>query len=246
MKLNQKLCLEYISQRFRPDGGKLTYTEGWKIINLANEVFGFNGWSSNVVNLMMDYIDFSEESKKFNVGITAIVRVTLRDEVFHEDIGYGILENSKRKGAALDKVRKKQCKRSLRNFRNLLGNCLYNQSYAQEIVKIKVSVAKFDKSQLHHRPKFDESRQQPTAGPSTSMMTSIVKMEHATKPLSSIPPHIRPGATPNAKPNTSHNTPSKLENLFGVRTMVEASLGLLGMSHANNEDQKFMGHANFG
>lgn len=103
-KLNQKLGPEYISQRPGPGGGKLTYAEGWKMINLANEVFGFNGWSSNVVNLTTDYIDFIEESKKFNVGVTAIVRVTLRDGVFHEDIGYGILENSKSKGAALDKV----------------------------------------------------------------------------------------------------------------------------------------------
>jgi DNA repair and recombination protein RAD52 len=103
-KLNQKLGPEYISQRPGPGGGKLTYAEGWKIINLANEVFGFNGWSSNIVSLTTDYIDFSEESKKFNVGVTAIVRVTLRDGVFHEDTGYGILENSKSKGAALDKV----------------------------------------------------------------------------------------------------------------------------------------------
>lgn len=33
------------------------------------------------------------------------MRVTLRDGVFHEDVGYGMLENSKSKGAALDKVR---------------------------------------------------------------------------------------------------------------------------------------------
>jgi DNA repair and recombination protein RAD52 len=40
-KLNQKLGPEYISQRPGPSGaGKLTYAEGWKIINLANEVFG--------------------------------------------------------------------------------------------------------------------------------------------------------------------------------------------------------------
>jgi DNA repair and recombination protein RAD52 len=103
-KLNQKLGPEYISQRPGPGGGKLTYAEGWKIINLANEVFGFNGWSSSVVNLTTDYVDYIEESKKFNVGVTAIVRVTLRDGVFHEDIGYGILDNSKSKGAALDKV----------------------------------------------------------------------------------------------------------------------------------------------
>jgi DNA repair and recombination protein RAD52 len=103
-KLNQKLGPEYISQRPGPGGGKLTYAEGWKIINLANEVFGFNGWSSNVINLTTDFIDFNEESKKFTVGVTAVVRVTLRDGVFHEDVGYGMLENSKSKGAALDKV----------------------------------------------------------------------------------------------------------------------------------------------
>ena len=58
-----------------------------------------------MVNLNTDYIDYSEESRRFNVGVSAVVRVTLRDGVFHEDVGYGMLENSKSKGAALDKVR---------------------------------------------------------------------------------------------------------------------------------------------
>ena len=115
-------------------------------------------------------------------------------------------------------------KRSLRNFGNLLGNCLYDKSYAQEIVKIKVPAVKFDKSQLHRRPEFDESRQQPVAGPSTPTMTSIVKTEHATKPLSSIPPHMRPGATPNAKPNTSHNTPPPPYNPIPPRANPPAQL----------------------
>lgn len=83
---------------------RLSTWTGWKIINLANEVFGFNGWSSSIVSLVTDYIDFNEESKRFNVGVTAIVKVTLRDGVFHEDVGYGVLENSRSKGAALDKV----------------------------------------------------------------------------------------------------------------------------------------------
>jgi DNA repair and recombination protein RAD52 len=105
-KLNQKLGPEYISQRPGPSGGKLTYAEGWKIINLANEVFGFNGWSSNIVSLVTDFIDYSEESRRYSIGVTAIVRVTLRDGVFHEDIGYGTVENAKGKGASLDKVRR--------------------------------------------------------------------------------------------------------------------------------------------
>lgn len=104
-KLNQKLGPEFISQRPGPGGGpKLTYAEGWKIINLANEVFGFNGWSSSIVSLNTDFIDFIEASGRYNVGVTAIVRVTLRDGTFHEDVGYGLLDNGKQKGAALDKV----------------------------------------------------------------------------------------------------------------------------------------------
>ena len=104
-KLNQKLGPEFVSQRPGPGGGpKLTYAEGWKIINLANEVFGFNGWSSNLVSVATDFIDYNEESKRYTVGVTAIIRVTLRDGVYHEDVGYGMLENSKSKGMALDKV----------------------------------------------------------------------------------------------------------------------------------------------
>jgi DNA repair and recombination protein RAD52 len=104
-KLNKKLGPEFISQRPGPGGNqKLTYAEGWKIINLANDIFGFNGWSSSVVNLNVDFIDFNEESKRYTIGVTAIVRVTLRDGVHHEDVGFGMLENSKSKGTALDKV----------------------------------------------------------------------------------------------------------------------------------------------
>lgn len=104
-KLDMKLGPEYISTRPGPGGGpKLSYVEGWKVINLANEVFGFNGWSSTIVNLSVDFIDGTEETKRYSVGVSAIVRVTLRDGVFHEDVGYGLLENSKSKGAALDKV----------------------------------------------------------------------------------------------------------------------------------------------
>ncbi|KAF8652378.1 hypothetical protein AX16_004406 [Volvariella volvacea WC 439] len=160
-KLNQKLGPEFISQRPGPGGGpKLTYAEGWKIINLANEVFGFNGWSSSVVSLTTDFVDYNEQSQRYAVGVTAIMKVTLRDGVYHEDIGYGMLEGSKSKAAAIDKCKKEAVtdglKRALRNFGNLLGNCLYDRAYTQEIVKIKIPPPKFDKSELYRRPEFEE------------------------------------------------------------------------------------------
>lgn len=56
-KLNQRLGPEYLSQRPGPGGGpKLTYIEGWKVVDLANEVFGFNGWSTSVTSLDIDYV----------------------------------------------------------------------------------------------------------------------------------------------------------------------------------------------
>ncbi|EAU89510.2 RAD52 DNA repair protein RADC [Coprinopsis cinerea okayama7 len=172
-KLNQKLGPEYISQRPGGGGQRLTYAEGWKIINLANEVFGFNGWSTNIISLTTDFIDQSEGGTKFNICVTAIVRVTLRDGVYHEDTGCGTVENIKSKAQGLDKCKKEAVtdavKRALRNFGNLMGNCLYDKSYTQEVVKIKVPPAKFDKSQLHRRPEFEEGN---SAGSSTSTSTT--------------------------------------------------------------------------
>ena len=37
--------------------------------------------------------------------MTAIVKVTLCDSVPHEDVGFGMLDNCRQKGVALDKVR---------------------------------------------------------------------------------------------------------------------------------------------
>ncbi|CAE6395872.1 unnamed protein product [Rhizoctonia solani] len=158
-KLNKKLGPEFLSQRPGPGGGpKLTYAEGWKIINLANEVFGFNGWSSSVLSITTDYIDQNPETHRYNVGVSALVRVTLRDGAFHEDVGFGALDNSKGKGAALDKACCKKeavtdaIKRTLRNFGNVLGNCLYDKQYVSDIVKIKAPVVKLDQYSLHRRP----------------------------------------------------------------------------------------------
>jgi DNA repair and recombination protein RAD52 len=110
-KLNMRLGPEYLSHRPAPGGGpKLTYVEGWRIIMLANEVFGYNGWSSSLVKLETDYIDMHGEERRFSCGISAVVRVTLKDGTSHEDIGYGSAENLKSKGAALDKVRITQIK----------------------------------------------------------------------------------------------------------------------------------------
>lgn len=55
-KLDRKLGPEYISDRPGAGGVRVHYLEAWKCINLANEIFGFNGWSSSIQNIAVDYV----------------------------------------------------------------------------------------------------------------------------------------------------------------------------------------------
>ncbi|UZJ56850.1 hypothetical protein CBS101457_006170 [Exobasidium rhododendri] len=151
-RLAQRLGPEYISSRQGPGGGgKLSYLEGWKAIDLANEVFGFNGWSSAVVRMDVDFLD-EVEGKRYNVGVSAIVRITLRDGTYHEDLGFGHCENVKMKHMALEKARKEATtdalKRALRTFGRLLGNCLYDKKFVETASKMKAAPPKYDVSQL--------------------------------------------------------------------------------------------------
>ncbi|ORY92854.1 Rad52/22 family double-strand break repair protein-domain-containing protein, partial [Leucosporidium creatinivorum] len=139
--LSKKLGPEYLSTRQGGGGTKLTYIEGWRVINLANDIFGYNGWYTEIKEINIDFVDFNEETKRYCMGVSAIVRVRLQDGASHEDVGYGKLENTKSKADGLDKCKKEAVtdalKRTLRNFGSLLGNCLYDKQYTAEVGKMK-------------------------------------------------------------------------------------------------------------
>jgi len=141
--LGRKLAPEMISQRHGPGGQKLAYIEGWRLISLANEVFGFNGWSHSITQQTVDFID--REDDKFYVGVSSTVRVELKDGGFHEDVGYGVCEGMKSKALSLEKARKEAAtdglKRSLKCFGNVLGNCLGDKNYLRWVGKYPVSSA---------------------------------------------------------------------------------------------------------
>ncbi|KAK8215082.1 DNA repair protein rad52 [Zalaria obscura] len=61
-KLDKQLGPEYISTRPGAGGGKVHYLAAEKVINLANEVFGFNGWSSAIQNVQIDFVSVSPHS----------------------------------------------------------------------------------------------------------------------------------------------------------------------------------------
>ncbi|KAI9729914.1 MAG: DNA repair protein rad52 [Claussenomyces sp. TS43310] len=157
-RLSKKLGPEYISSRAGPSGQKVHYVTAEKCIQLANEVFGFNGWSSSIIQLQVDFVDENPSTMKVSLGLSVIVRVTLRDGTFHEDIGYGHSENCKGKAAAFEKAKKEgttdALKRALRNFGNVMGNCIYDKEYVAKVTKIKVAPMKWDVDDLHRHSDY--------------------------------------------------------------------------------------------
>lgn len=149
-KLDKKLGPEYISKRVGYGSNRVVYIEGWKAINLANQIFGYNGWSTEVKSVSVDFMD--EKQGRYCIGCTAIVRVTLTDGTFREDIGYGTVENERRKSSAFERAKKSAVtdalKRSLRGFGNALGNCLYDKDFLSKIDKVKFDPPDFDEGNL--------------------------------------------------------------------------------------------------
>ncbi|RFU77670.1 dna repair and recombination rhm52 [Trichoderma arundinaceum] len=158
-RLDKQLGPEYISSRAGPGGSRVHYLTAEKVIGLANEVFGFNGWSSSIQNIQVDFADENPQSQRVSIGLSVIVRVTLRDGTYHEDVGYGSIENAKGKAMAFEKAKKEgttdALKRTLRNFGNVLGNCIYDQDYVKQVTKIKTQPnKKFDPDNLHRHSDF--------------------------------------------------------------------------------------------
>lgn len=158
-KLDKQLGPEYISSRSGPGGSRVHYLTAEKVIGLANEVFGFNGWSSSIQNIQVDFADENPQTQRVSIGLSVIVRITLRDGTYHEDIGYGSIENAKGKAMAFEKAKKEGTtdgmKRALRSFGNVLGNCIYDTDYVKQVTKVKAQpVKKFDQDNLHRHTDF--------------------------------------------------------------------------------------------
>ncbi|XP_049678640.1 DNA repair protein RAD52 homolog isoform X3 [Accipiter gentilis] len=136
--LRQRLGPEYISSRQAGGGQKVCYIEGHRVISLANEMFGFNGWAHSVTQQNVDFVDLN--NGRFYVGVCAFVKVQLKDGSYHEDVGYGVSEGLKSKALSLEKARKEAVtdglKRALKCFGNALGNCILDKDYLRAVNKL--------------------------------------------------------------------------------------------------------------
>ncbi|KAJ7485268.1 hypothetical protein FB451DRAFT_51331 [Mycena latifolia] len=86
-------------------------------------------------------MDYNEESQWYNVGVSAIIRVTLKDGVYHEDVGFGMIENAKAKGwhwTSAKRGRGRRPETHPSHIRECYGKLSIRQQYTAEIVKINV------------------------------------------------------------------------------------------------------------
>ena len=126
-QLNQPIDPKVVA--FRQQGNmQLAYLESWYVINEANRIFGFDGWSSETIQL--DCV----QSDDFCVTYIAKVRVTVGD-VIKEGVGAGHGKGERvnlgdKHESAVKEAESDARKRAFMQFGSQLGLSLYDRSKA--------------------------------------------------------------------------------------------------------------------
>eukprot|EP01084_Bolivina_argentea_P283200 484978_1 len=113
VKLATHLRLDQMSTRSGGRAGQIYYITGHQAINYANEVFGFNGWRSELLECIVHHCEKSESGRWECLAI-ARMRITIRGGSFREDAGSAkaiaktkleVLENAQ-KSASTDAMKR--------------------------------------------------------------------------------------------------------------------------------------------
>ncbi|KAG0212921.1 DNA repair protein rad52 [Mortierella sp. GBA30] len=208
--LQKYLAPEFTATRSGPGRSTLTYIEGWRIKNLANSLFGFDGWSSTITDVTVDFLDVDADGK-VSVGVSVMIRVTLKDGTFHEDLGYGSSENQRSKASSFEKAKKEATtdglKRALTSFGNVLGTCLYDKNYCRHLSMQKVDKPKFDSKEMYYYPADIQQRQQAhQSGQSSNAAQSSGTNTGQSVSKLAAPKH--PSIPVQQPPTDSHGVPS--------------------------------------
>ncbi len=126
-QLNQPIDPKVVA--FRQQGSmQLAYLESWYVINEANRIFGFDGWSSETIQL--DCV----QSDEFCVTYIAKVRVTIGD-VIREGVGAGhgkgkSVNLGDKHESAVKEAESDARKRAFMQFGSQFGLSLYDRTKA--------------------------------------------------------------------------------------------------------------------
>jgi DNA repair and recombination protein RAD52 len=107
------------------------YIEGWRVIDEANRIFGFDGWSRETVE--MSELCRAERDGKWYVSFVAKARITAGG-ITREGTGCGSGDGMKSLGDAIESAIKEAetdaMKRALMTFGNPFGLALYDKTKA--------------------------------------------------------------------------------------------------------------------
>lgn len=79
-----------------------------RLLSIANESFGHDGWSSELIDIsILEYnIQINDENESHCLQVESTVRITLKDETYHEATGHGRADNLPNKFMAFQKAKK--------------------------------------------------------------------------------------------------------------------------------------------
>ena len=139
-RLNAPLSPDHVKSRTQ-GGTTLSYIEAWRVIDEANRIFGFDGWTRETTEMRM----VSERERKigrdnprdgWGVSYVATVRVTVIDAegaIIREGVGagHGIdVDLGQAHESAVKEAESDAMKRALMTFGNQFGLSLYDKSSA--------------------------------------------------------------------------------------------------------------------
>lgn len=112
----------------------------WRIAETANKVFGFNGWSIEIVSNDITKSEAPHDNGPFSITASAEVKLSFPGGVYHHGFGEGRFVNSPSKGAALEKAKKEAVtdatKKALLSLRMLAtGDAEVDADYSKVTVK---------------------------------------------------------------------------------------------------------------
>ena len=122
--LKQPILAKNVKERDGNQAGtfQLAYVEGWHVIDEANRIFGFDGWTSETIETNL----VAEEQKC--ISYTAKVRITIGD-VIREGTGAGhgrFGSLGEKHESAIKEAETDARKRAFMQFGNQFGLSLYN------------------------------------------------------------------------------------------------------------------------
>lgn len=133
-ELSRPLDAKNVSTREK-GGQNLSYVEGWHVIAEANRIFGFDGWTRELIDLTENTTPTKNQRDNWVVSFRARVRVTANG-VVREGTGFGSGISKDIHDAyesAIKEAETDAMKRAFMTFGNPFGLALYDKSHANVV-----------------------------------------------------------------------------------------------------------------